>query len=101
MTIKIDSEITYSQGDQTATLDGFDIVFLTRLYDLAIVAQEITTQEANYCNFDHTGFGLLYPEYKIDLIKTSNLNKVYTVQDKKTEEEFKFAIRGCVIPPGF
>ena len=71
------------------------------LYDLAIVAQEIISQEANYCNFEQLGFSSIYPEFEIKKIRTSNLDTIYVVTSKKSSQEFKFVTRSCVIPPGF
>ena len=43
---------------------------------------------------------LLYPQYDIEKFRTGDSSIVYTVTDKKTEEFFRFAIRGCAIHPG-
>ena len=69
-------------------------------FDLALIVQEILSQESWYCNFEQNGFMLLYPQYDIEKFRTGDSSIVYTVTDKKTEEFFRFAIRGCAIPPG-
>jgi len=59
------------------------------------------SQEARFCNFEQQGFTLLYPEFEIDKFRTGEGSIIYTVQHKKTGEVFKFAVIGCVIPPGY
>ena len=44
---------------------------------------------------------LLYPEFNIDKIRTSDLITIYSVEKKESGEKFRFAVRSCVIPPGF
>ncbi len=99
--ITSDSELTYTRSGETSKFNNFKLIIPSRLYDLATVAQEVTAQEAKYCNFENVGFGLLYPQFKVDIFKSSSLDKIYTIIYKKSNEQFKFAIRGCVIPPGF
>ena len=99
--IDIDAEITTKRNEETSTEKDFVIIFPSRIYDLAVVAQEITSQEARFCNFEQTGYMLLYPQFNINKFRTGDGEIIYTVEDRKTQEEFKFAVRSCVIPPGF
>ena len=99
--IDVDAEITTERNGETSTEEGFVVMFLSKIYDLAIVAQEITSQEARFCNFEQLGYMLLYPQFEIDKFRTGDGDTIYTIQDRKTEEKFKFAVRSCVIPPGF
>ncbi|MDO8468038.1 MAG: hypothetical protein Q7S56_03790 [Nanoarchaeota archaeon] len=99
--ITSDSELIYTRSGETSKFNSFRLIIPSHLYDLATVAQEVTTQEAKYCNFENVGFGLLYPQFKVNIFKSSSLDKIYTIIYKKSNEQFKFAVRGCVIPPGF
>lgn len=99
--IDIYAELTLTKSGETTNKENFRIVLPSVIYDLAVVSQEIVSQEAKYCNFESLGFMILYPEFKIDRFKTGDLNTIYTVTHRKTEDKFKFAVRGCVMPPGF
>ena len=65
------------------------------------MAHEIVSQESQFCYFEYLGYMLLYPEYKIDKFRTSDETIIYTIDHKDSKEMFRFAVRGCVIPPGF
>lgn len=99
--IDVDAKITASKNEQTINQKEFIIIFPSRIYELAVVAQEITSQEARFCNFEQIGFMILYPQFNIDKFRTGDGETIYTIEDRKTKEKFKFAVRGCVIPPGF
>lgn len=99
--IDIDAELTLTKSGETNSKKNFRVIVPSMIYDLAVVSQEIVSQEAKYCNFESAGFMILYPEFNINRFKTSDLNIIYTVTHKKTGDKFKFAVRGCVMPPGF
>ncbi len=99
--VDIDAEITTTKNKQTSSQKDFAIVFPSRIYELEVVAQEITSQEARFCNFEQLGYMLLYPQINIDKFRTGDGDTIYTIEDRKTGEKFKFAVRSCVIPPGF
>ena len=80
---------------------GLKTVVYTRFYDLAIVAQEIVSQEARFCNFEQVGYMLIYPEFAITKFRTGKSDTIYTIKSKESGERFRFAVRSCVIPPGF
>ncbi len=98
--LEIDADITATKTDETKKIDNLKTSTLTRFYDLALVVQEIVSQEARFCNFENLGFMLLYPQFNIDKFRTGDSTIIYTVQHRDSKEKFRFAIRGCVIPPG-
>ncbi len=99
--IDINGEITLTKTGETSKQESFNVVFGSRFYDLAVVVQEIVSQEARFCNFEYLGYMTLYPQWNIDKFRTSDSTIIYTVEHKDTGEKFRFAIRGCVMPPGF
>lgn len=99
--LDIDRTVEIYKTGQNRQFQEFKITESTKIYDLAIVAQEITSQEAEYCNFDHLGYMLAYTKFEIDKIKLDNGDLIYYVRDKKTKEEFRFAIKTCIMPGGF
>lgn len=99
--LDIDGEMTLTKTDETRKEKDFRVSINTRFYDLAVVVQEIVNQEARFCNFDQLGFMFFYPKFDIEQFITSDSIIIYTVKHRDTQERFRFAIRGCVIPPGF
>jgi len=99
--VNVDGEITSTKSGQTTTQRNITGMFQSRLYEIATVVQEITNQEATYCNFDLLGFMMFYPEFEIDKALTRNSTSIYTVKHNKGIEEFNFAVRSCSFPPGF
>ncbi len=93
-------KITISRGEDTKSFTEIETKFPTSLYDLGEIATEIVNQEAAYCDFDTLVYMTMHPEYDIrkKVVDDSNL---YTLKDLESGEEFKFAVRGCVMPPGF
>ena len=71
--------------------------FRTPLYKIASISQEIINQESRLCNADYQTIMLANKGIAITKFNTGDDIKVYTIQDIKTKERWKFAIRGCVL----
>jgi hypothetical protein len=103
--VDIKRELIITIEKNTLKYESFKIILKSDLYDLAVLAMEIVNQEAKYCNFNHLGYMILYPEYDIDKDRVSyNENKgfsVYTINKRNSKEIFRFAVRSCKMPPGF
>jgi len=99
--VDINANIKTEKSEEISEQKNFKVITANNIYDNAIVVQEIVSQEARFCNFDLLGFMVLYQEFNIDKIRTSDLEIIYSVEKKDSKEKFRFAIRGCVIPPGF
>lgn len=95
--LKKNVEITDKDNSQKFEEFGFEIV--SPLYGLVNIAREIVNSESQYCYFEYNGYMLLHPEYKIWRIDYDG-TKIYKIIDRATGKEFKFAVRGCVSPPG-
>ncbi len=102
-TVEIDtiSRLTATKADSTKTITDINFLVSSRFYDLAVVVQEIVSQEARFCNFEQLGYMMIYPQYDIDKFRTGNSDTIYTVKYKESGERFRFAVRSCVIPAGF
>ena len=98
--IQTNSKLTLTKSGESSSIENFKVLYPSKFYDLAVVVQEIVHQEGRFCNFEHLGYMLIYPEFEIDKFRTSTLDIIYTVRHRKSEEMFRFAIRGCVLPPG-
>jgi hypothetical protein len=97
--LNIEKKITMESAETTETFKNFDFEISTKLYEISYVVQEIVNSEAQYCYFDVNNFMLLYPKYSLTRDDYTD-SKIYTVQDRNTQEEMKFATRSCPFAPG-
>ncbi|MBU2562045.1 MAG: DUF515 domain-containing protein [Nanoarchaeota archaeon] len=98
--VKINGEMTLTKNSETLKHDDFIIVVKSSFYDLAIIAQEIISQESEFCNFNYLGYMLLHPEISIELNNLGDQTSIYHLQHRKTDEDFWFALRTCALPGG-
>jgi hypothetical protein len=88
-------DITVTKSGESVNYKDMRLTYLSSLYELAGIANQIANGEAKYCHFEFIGYTNLYPEYLI-LVKTmSDSTKIYSIISKKTEEQMNIAIRGC------
>jgi len=99
--VNVDMVITSSKSGESSKRDNFKFIVPSRFYDIAVVVHEIISQEARFCNFEQQGFMLFYPQFDIDKFRTGDGITIYEVKHRTSKENFKFAVRSCVIPPGF
>lgn len=100
ITAKINAEIILTKSGETSKQTDFKVILPTKLFELAGLAQEITNQQAKYCSFNELGYMLAYPEWSIKEFTAWDSTVIYTLEHEKTKEQFRFAVRGCVIPSG-
>lgn len=97
--VNLQKVVDVSRGDTSQSFRDFDTRILSPIYDLVRVARDIVNSESQFCNFEYNGYMLLYPEYDIRRIDYSD-SKIYRVIDRKSEAEFRFAVRSCAFAPG-
>jgi len=98
--VNINSEIILTKTGETTTQENFEIHVLSKIYDLAFVIQEIVNKESANCEFNHYD-SFNYPEFDINKDTTSDSSIIYRIKYRESNDEFRFAVRGCVIPSGF
>src|SRR3989344_2411749 len=96
----INKKMTLSSKEGTKNIEDFNFEIRHPLYELALVANEIASQEAKYCYFEYVGYMILYPEFDIKKTALSDSTKIYTILHKDSNSEMNIAIRSCAIPPG-
>jgi hypothetical protein len=97
--INLQREVTVSKEGSSQEFENFDAKILSSLYELVNLAREVVNDESKFCAFEYVGYMLLYADYDIRRINY-NSNRIYKLINRKTSEEFKFAVRGCTYPPG-
>lgn len=98
--LNIERNTTITKNGETATYSEYNTEIDSPLYDLANVAIEIASNQANYCYFEYAGYMILHPQFAISVFTMSDSTRIYTIEDKNTGQEMNIAIRGCAIPPG-
>jgi hypothetical protein len=100
--IDIRGQLTMTKNNETTIEKDIKVNIPTAYYKIGDLVNTIVGQEALHCSFQSLGYMVLHPGiWRINETKTSDSIKIYTIEHKKTKERFRFAIRGCVIPPGF
>jgi len=97
--IRIIKKVDIVKDGNSQSFEKFESFVLSPAFNLISIAREIVNQESQFCNFDYGGFMVLYPDYNIRRISYDD-SRIYIVEDRKSEEKFKFAVRGCALPAG-
>jgi len=98
--VYLNKEMTVRKADSTKSFESFEIPVRSAAYNLGVIAQEIATQEANFCYFESAGFSLAYPQYNVRRKMMSYQQKVYLLRDKRLEDDMMVAVRSCALPEG-
>jgi hypothetical protein len=97
--INVSRKLSLEKGSNSQSFTSFESKFSSSMYKLSEIAMEVVNQESQYCNFENLGFMITYPQY--DIRKTNfDGSLIYTVKELSSQEIFKFAVRGCVMPAG-
>jgi len=101
VSVEIDRHLEMTRGDQKSEFDFFKMNLIHPIYDLAKISMEIVNQETEFCKFDELGYMVLHQEYDVIKAITGDDDTVYTVEERASGQKFTFAVRGCVMPPGY
>ena len=66
--VEIDKQMSFTKDGTSETYSEFSTNVLSPLYELVMVARQISNEESRFCNFEYNGFMLLYPEFNIQKI---------------------------------
>src|SRR3989338_2325607 len=93
--------MTIKKDSSTKSFDGFDVEFRSEMYDLLLTSVSIVDYEATYGDSETTLYMKYNPELKVDKIKLNEGSKIYRLTNTVTNENFTFASRSLVWPPGY
>lgn len=91
----MNKKFNLEKNNQESKYEEFKARVNSPLYDLAIIAQEIASQEAEYCNFEYLGYNMIYTDTEVEKYVTGDSIKIYTITDKKSKQALRIAIRSC------
>lgn len=95
--LSIDGKLTLTKTDETRIQKNFGVIVSSKLYDLVLVAKRIVSSEIQFCNFGSSAYMLIYPYIEVDTFVDGEGEKIYTIKYRKTEDMFRFAVRGCIL----
>jgi len=96
----ITKNLAISKGSKTETFSVFDAKINSPLYSLLYAENKIVYFESENCAFDSVSWMRFNPDMNIKKFSASDQTKIYTLKDKDTEKEIKFAVKTCVLPAG-
>jgi len=91
--------IEISREDGSQVFEDFSFEVISSLYDLVKVARDVVNSESQFCHFEYNGYMLLYPRFDIRRFDYID-SKMYRLIDRRSGDEFRFAIRSCAYAPG-
>lgn len=97
--VLLKKDIRVTDGSSSQEFSNFDFKILSQAYELIDVSRNIVNAESEYCYFEYSGYMLLHPEFNIRKAYSDD-SKVYSVEQTRTKERFKFAVRSCAPKPG-
>lgn len=101
--IAISRQVSVGTGESSESYSDFSEIVASPIYDLGIVAQEIVSQEARFCNFEYLGYSLTYPKFSIEKDQVGDedtVSDIYKITDKISGKTLMIAIRSCALPGG-
>lgn len=98
--VSFNAPLTVSKST-TQTFQNFDIELKSEMYDLLFIASSIIDYESKLGGSATELYLQYYPNLKIQKTKLSDGTTIYKLSDVITEEEFNFASRSLVFPPGY
>jgi|APSaa5957512622_1039677.scaffolds.fasta_scaffold07833_2 hypothetical protein len=90
-------EISGATGSNS--FEDFGLEVQSSIYDLVRVARDVVNSESQFCHFEYNGYMLLYPKYDIRRVDYVD-SKMYRLIDRRSGDEFRFAVRSCAFAPG-
>lgn len=97
----IDTRLTASRGEDSATFEGLKINKKSRIYELEMIAISVLNFEARYGDSETTNYMMLYPEIRLAKLKQSDGTTLYFITHRETGETFSFASKSVVLPAGY
>lgn len=98
--VNFGKRIYATRNEDAIQISNIEISHSTKLYDMIKLIQTIVNYESTVCEFDKMNWMRHDSSILIFSTRTSDQTKIYTLQDRLTEREIKFAIKTCVLPAG-
>jgi hypothetical protein len=91
----------YATRDQDSKqIANIDATYGTKLYSIIKLEQTIVNYESTICDFNKNNWMKYDNSVMIFTTRTSDQTKIYTLKERLTGREIKFAIKTCLLPAG-
>lgn len=100
--VVIDAEmpLNIEKGEEKQRFENYQVILLSPLYEQVMLAQEIVNSEITYGDFEQLTY--MFENKQMDIDKTRyNEITFYILKSRQGGNEFVFAVRSAVTPPGF
>jgi len=98
MNVNVEMKIA---SENEKNYDKISLEYPTQMYDLISIATSILNFEAGFGASETSIYMAYYPDIKVVKIKMEDGTTLYSVSNRKTGEEFRFATRSLAWPPGY
>lgn len=101
----INKKITIAKDGQTQEFTTFVSTQYSPIFDFILISNQIMREEATCvcgeetCSADVVKLSSANNDYELELFVTGKNEKIYTIRDIKTKQEFNFAVRNCILLP--
>jgi hypothetical protein len=96
--VQLGKTVYFSNGEDSRQIQNLQFSYGTKLYDMIKLVQTIVNSETSTCDFDKEAWMRMDNSIIIFKDSTSDQTEVYTLKERLTEREIKFAIKTCVLP---
>jgi hypothetical protein len=99
----IDKKITITKDGATQEFSTFVSRQYSPVFDFILISNQIIRKEATcicgeeHCGADIVAISRLNSDYELELFVSGKDEKIYTIRDTKTKQEFNFAVRNCIL----
>ena len=98
--IEIDYVVNVIGEEQTQSFSDFKVIVKSRILEFAKLAMTIVNFESGNCAFDLVSWVNANPSIFITRFRGGEQTKLYTLKDRFSDEEIKFAVKTCLLPAG-
>jgi hypothetical protein len=92
-------DLTLTKGE-TQTYANIKTDVNSKLYDLIMISSSIANWESKYGDVEIMNYMIYYPFLIVKKLPQEDGVRIYTLTNKKTNDEFMFASKSMTIPPG-
>lgn len=98
--VEVKKNFVATKGENSFSFPELGFNVNSILYKLIKTAQTIVNYESTICEFNEINWMRAMPDPAITRFSISDQTKVYSLADRQTEKQIKFAIKTCVLPAG-
>jgi hypothetical protein len=98
--VNLNETVYITKAETSITIEDFEIDYSTRFYEMIRLVQTIVNYETGVCEFNKMNWMEYDNSIIISTTRTSDQTKIYTLRERLTDREIKFAIKTCVLPAG-